>query len=57
MHMFSFSQPIIGCPLVIGKFCPKCSHGVQKKCPQQPVVCYIAYKFRYKSLRYIEIFL
>ena len=24
---FLFSQPIIGCPLLRGKFCPKCSRG------------------------------
>ena len=35
---FLFSQPIIGFPLLRGKFCPKCSCGTQKsvlynKCP------------------------
>ena len=33
--MFFFSEPIVGCLLLIGKFCPKCSHGAQKKCPLQ----------------------
>ena len=28
---FLFSRPIIGCPLLRGKFCPKCSCGAQKK--------------------------
>ena len=27
---FLFSQPIIGCPLLTGNFCPKCSRGAQK---------------------------
>ena len=30
---FLFSQPIIGCQLLTGKLCLKCSHGAQKKCP------------------------
>ena len=30
---FLFSQPIIGCPLLTGKFCLKCSPSDQKKCP------------------------
>ena len=31
MHMFSFSQPVIWCPLLRGKFCPKFSRDAQKK--------------------------
>ena len=30
---FLISQPIIGCPLLRGKFCPKCSRGALNKCP------------------------
>ena len=30
---FLFSQPFIRCPLLRGKFCPKCLHGAQQKCP------------------------
>ena len=37
---FLFAQPIIGCPLLTGKFLPKCSHGAQKNCQlwQIPVI-------------------
>ena len=41
---FLFSQPIIGCPLLTGKFCPKCSPGAQKVSP-------------ITNVRYIEAFL
>ena len=27
---YLFSQPITGCPLLTGKFCPKCFSGAQK---------------------------
>ena len=30
---FIFSQPMIGCPLLKGTFCPKYSRSAQKKCP------------------------
>ena len=41
---FLFSQPIIGCPLLRGKFYLKCSTSAKKS-------------VRYKSVRYIEVFL
>ena len=47
---FLFSQPIIGCPLLRGKFCPKCSPGAQKKCP-----LFIT-NVHYKGVHHIEVF-
>ena len=47
---FLFSQPIIGCPLLRGKFCPKCSPGAQKKC----LLCIT--NVHYKGLHHIEVF-
>ena len=41
---FLFSQPIIGCPLLIGKFWLNCSPGTQKS-------------VRYEGVRFIEVFL
>ena len=40
---FLFSQPIIGCPLLKGKFCSKKVYALTNVC--------------YKSVRYIEAFL
>ena len=48
-RMCFFCQPIIGCLLLRGKFCPKCLCGAQKMSAISNVF--------YESVRYIEVFL
>ena len=48
---FLFFQPIIGCPLLAGRFCPKCSRGAQKsvrynRCPLRKCPLYRGFSKR-----------